>query len=81
MEDLVRIDGQRPQQPSEGRARWVRWRIERLSKAGFCAELARRLAGDDRIDLHAVLDLVDRGCPPHLAARILAPLDGPMEPV
>jgi len=25
--------------------------------------------------VHAVLDLVDRGCPAELAARILAPLD------
>jgi hypothetical protein len=27
------------------------------------------------VDLHALLDLVDKGCPPQLAARILAPLD------
>jgi hypothetical protein len=27
------------------------------------------------MDLHALLGLVDRGCPPDLAARILAPLD------
>jgi hypothetical protein len=33
-----------------------------------------RLAEDCAIDLHAVLELVDRGCPPTLAARILAPL-------
>ena len=26
-------------------------------------------------DLHALLEIVDRGYPPHLAARILAPLD------
>ena len=28
-----------------------------------------------RHDLHALLDLVDRGCTPALAERILAPLD------
>jgi hypothetical protein len=33
-----------------------------------------RLASDDRIDLHALLELIDRGCPPELAARIMAPL-------
>jgi hypothetical protein len=33
------------------------------------------LANDRRFDLHAVLELVDRGCPPELAARILAPLN------
>jgi hypothetical protein len=33
------------------------------------------LAQNRAIDVHAVLDLVDRGCPAELAARILAPLD------
>ena len=51
------------------------WRRERLIAAGFGADLAVRLAEDCAIDLHAVLELVDRGCPPALAARILAPLD------
>jgi hypothetical protein len=37
--------------------------------------VAVRLAEDCTIDLHAVLKLVDRGCPPALAARIFAPLD------
>jgi hypothetical protein len=27
------------------------------------------------VDLHALVKLVERGCPPPLAARILAPLD------
>jgi hypothetical protein len=27
------------------------------------------------VDLHALTGLVERGCPPPLAARILAPLD------
>jgi hypothetical protein len=45
--------------------------------AGFAPPLAAVLAGDCNIDLHAVLELIDRGCPPELAARILAPLDGP----
>jgi len=51
------------------------WRRCRLLEAGFPEELATRLAGMPRVDLHALLQLVDRGCPPHLAARILAPLD------
>ena len=51
------------------------WRRERLIAAGFAADLALRLAEDCAIDLHAVLELVDRDCPPELAARILAPLD------
>jgi hypothetical protein len=53
----------------------VAWREARLRLAGFEAETASMLARDDEVDLHAVLELIDRGCPPHLAARILAPLD------
>jgi len=51
------------------------WRRCRLLEAGFPEELATRLADTPRVDLHALLQLVDRGCPPQLAARILAPLD------
>jgi hypothetical protein len=58
--------------------RWVRWRADRLLAAGFSAELARQLACDRGMDMHALLELVDRGCPPHLAARIMAPLDDPV---
>ncbi len=57
--------------------RWVQWREGRLLTAGFGAELAEDLAHQERVDLHELLKLVDRGCPPHLAARILAPLDAP----
>jgi hypothetical protein len=53
----------------------VGWRIERLRDVGCSARLAEALARDPRYDLHAVLELVDRGCPPELAARILAPLE------
>lgn len=51
------------------------WRTERLGQAGLPKELARRVAADCAYDLHAVLDLVDRGCPAELALRILAPLE------
>lgn len=51
------------------------WRTQRLVTAGFDRPLAERLAADDRVDLHALLELIDRGCPPHLAVRIMAPLD------
>lgn len=54
----------------------VQWLRDRLAAAGFAAELA----GSRQIDLHAVLDLIDHGCPPVLAARILAPLDEPTHP-
>jgi hypothetical protein len=56
----------------------VSWRVQRLRRAGFPPTLAVDLAVDCRFDLHALLDLVDRGCPPTLAARILDPLpEGP----
>ncbi len=51
------------------------WRRRRLIAAGFDAPLATRLAGDDAVDLHELLILLDRGCPPDLAARITAPLE------
>jgi hypothetical protein len=53
----------------------VAWRRERLAAAGFAALLARALARDRRIDLHALIELTERGCPPETAARIVAPLD------
>jgi hypothetical protein len=53
-----------------------RWRRRQLTDAGFGHPLASRLARDLRWDLHALLELVERGCPPGAAARIIAPLDG-----
>lgn len=51
------------------------WRRRRLMLAGFEARLAAEITADGAIDLHELLVLVDRGCPPAVAARILAPLD------
>jgi hypothetical protein len=53
------------------------WRLCWLLEAGFDRELAESLALSPGVDLHALLELVDRGCPPVLAARILAPLPQP----
>jgi hypothetical protein len=52
------------------------WRRRRLAAAGFEPQLAAELADEPAVDLHELLVLLDRGCPPALAARILAPLDG-----
>jgi len=52
------------------------WLEGRLRAAGFDAPTARKLTSDDAVDLHALLELLDRGCPAHLAARIVAPLEG-----
>jgi hypothetical protein len=51
------------------------WRYERLTASGFDRELAVQIAADGAADLHTLLGLVDRGCPPHLAWRIAAPLE------
>ena len=49
------------------------WRRCRLLEAGFAPTVADAVASDPRFDLHALLQLVDRGCPPDLAVRIVAP--------
>jgi hypothetical protein len=56
------------------------WRRCRLLETGFPAELAEAVAVDPRFDLHALLQLVDRGCPAELAVRILAPLPREVAP-
>src|SRR4051794_14386574 len=53
------------------------WRRLRLLEAGFPDHLARALAAMPVLDLHELLQLVDRGCPPALAVRILSPLGRP----
>ncbi|HYX86195.1 MAG TPA: hypothetical protein VE777_14585 [Gaiellales bacterium] len=53
----------------------VGWRERRLETAGFDEPLAALLACDCAFDLHRLIMLVEAGCPPHLAVRILAPID------
>ena len=53
----------------------IRWRSRNRVSAGFPPALASRLARDRRWDVHALIELVERGCPPGLAVRILSPLD------
>ena len=57
------------------RASVTSWRRDRLVEAGFALPVASRLAHDRRYDLHALIELVERGCPPEIALRILAPLE------
>jgi hypothetical protein len=52
----------------------ARWRRDQLLAAGFPLSLATEVAGDATYDLHAAIELVERGCPPALAVRILAPV-------
>jgi len=58
----------------EENAEVTAWRGDQLAHSGFPQALAADLAADGRYDLHALIELVERGCPPHLAVRILAPL-------
>jgi hypothetical protein len=51
----------------------VRWRCEQLIESGFAPALAARIAENSHYDLHALIELVERGCQPELAVRILAP--------
>jgi hypothetical protein len=53
----------------------VRWRREQLTDTGFGLPLAAEVAKDTRYDLHELIELVERGCDPELAVRILAPLE------
>ena len=48
-----------------------RWRTDELLRVGYDFETAAVMAADHEVDLHAAVDLVERGCPPHVAARIL----------
>jgi hypothetical protein len=54
----------------------LRWRRDQLVAAGFPSPLAALVAKDGCYDVHALIELVEQGCRPGLAVRILAPLDG-----
>jgi hypothetical protein len=49
----------------------VHWRAETLVRAGFAAPAADDLAATKHVDLHAAVQLVEDGCPPETALRIL----------
>ena len=51
------------------------WRRDQLIRSGFPHDIAATVARDERFDLHALIELVERGCPPDLAVRILAPIE------
>jgi len=62
-----------PDAPVPTEADVTAWRRRRLLDSGFEEALATWLAGTPGVDLHALLSLVDRGCPPGTAVRILGP--------
>jgi hypothetical protein len=48
-----------------------RWRTAELMRVGFPGDDAVALAARSDVDLHEAIELVQRGCPPALAVRIL----------
>jgi cephalosporin-C deacetylase-like acetyl esterase len=51
--------------------RIARWRAEELERAGYDPGDAVELAGRVDVDLHLAVALLERGCPPTTALRIL----------
>src|SRR5215207_9882061 len=51
--------------------RVARWRAEALERAGFASDAAAELAARVDVDLHRAIELLERGCPPDTALRIL----------
>ena len=59
-------------QPQETEQQRIeRWRGEMLERAGYEADQAAELAGRHDIDLHRATALLEQGCPPDIALRIL----------
>jgi hypothetical protein len=48
-----------------------RWRVQELARAGYGDGEAIELAGRHDVDLHLAVELLERGCPPATALRIL----------
>ena len=49
----------------------LKWRCDELKEAGYSGINARRLALDQRVDLHDACDLIKKGCDEGVAMAIL----------
>jgi hypothetical protein len=56
---------------TDERAKVQGWRLHVLVEAGYPIELAERIAADSDADLHGAVELLECGCSPETAARIL----------
>jgi hypothetical protein len=56
---------------SPERERVERWRAELLERAGYDARSAAEVATRQDIDVHFAIDLLEQGCSPELALKIL----------
>ena len=59
------------QQQDTEQQRIERWRAEMLERAGYGADDAAQLAGRHDVDLHDAIGLLEQGCAPDIALRIL----------
>ena len=48
-----------------------RWRAEELERAGYPADAAAEIALHAEVDLHHAVELLEKGCSPELALKIL----------
>ena len=48
-----------------------RWRAEELERGGYEHDDAVELASRAYVDLHLAIELIERGCPPQTAVKIL----------
>ena len=48
----------------------VSWRLHVLLQTGYPVKVAERIARSDA-DLHRAVEMLERGCAPHMAERIL----------
>ncbi len=55
----------------EERQRIERWRLDALERAGYPPASAVEVAVRHDVDLHLAISLLERGCSPELALRIL----------
>jgi hypothetical protein len=53
------------------RQRVEQWRADALEKVGYGSDAAAELAARHDIDLHLAIELIEQGCPPETALRIL----------
>jgi hypothetical protein len=58
-------------EPRQGTSEEVEaWRLHVLLQAGYPLKVAERIARADA-DLHVAVEMLEQGCAPHIAARIL----------
>ena len=75
----MRAQGHKPRMRTQtrdlGLDHVVVWRREQLVRSGVPFSMAAQAASNGGYDLHALIELLGRGCPPEFAIRILAPLE------